>query len=72
MPGLETFAGVVFLNQLPQPPPLRDSLGDLPEKLRRYDMDDMELFSQKRYDIGGAVRGILSRYHILGVPIGAM
>jgi hypothetical protein len=31
--------GIVFLNQLPNPPPLRDCLGALPEKLKRYDLE---------------------------------
>ena len=31
--------GIIFLNQMPNPPPLRDFLGDLPEKLKRYDLD---------------------------------
>eukprot|EP00913_Durusdinium_trenchii_P025043 g23507.t1 len=100
IPGLETFAGLVFLNQLPNPPPLRDFLGDLPEKLQRYDLeglsklknavrhsatqklfrkicnqtqkpcgeDDMELFSQKKYDIGGdwklIAENFVDFYHI--------
>ena len=55
IPGLETFAGpilnrlrpiligIIFLNQMPNPPPLRDFLGDLPAKLSRYDLDpDLE------------------------------
>lgn len=68
LPGLETFAGIVFLNQLPNPPPLRDCLGDLPEKLKRYDLDDMELFSTKNYDIGGdwklIAENFVDFYHI--------
>ena len=31
-------AGIIFLNQTPNPTPLRDSLGDLPAKLQRYDL----------------------------------
>mmetsp|Transcript_60266 Transcript_60266/g.140964 ORF Transcript_60266/g.140964 Transcript_60266/m.140964 type:complete len:446 (+) Transcript_60266:85-1422(+) len=53
VPGLETFAGIIFLNQTPNPTPLRDSLGDLPTKLQRYDLDDMEMHAQKTYDIAG-------------------
>ena len=30
--------GIIFLNQTPNPTPLRDSLGDLPTKLQRYDL----------------------------------
>eukprot|EP00435_Cladocopium_sp_Y103_P020071 s777_g4.t2 len=68
VPGVETFAGIVFLNQLPYPPPLRDCLGDLPEKLKRYDLDDLELFSTKNYDIGGdwklIAENFVDFYHI--------
>ncbi|CAE6961533.1 yeaW, partial [Symbiodinium sp. KB8] len=53
VPGLETFAGIIFLNQTPNPMPLRDSLGDLTTKLQRYDLDDMEMHAQKTYDIAG-------------------
>ncbi|CAJ1328970.1 unnamed protein product [Effrenium voratum] len=68
VPGLETFAGMIFLNQTPNPPPLRDALGDLPEKLTRYDLDDMQLFKQKKYDIAGdwklIAENFVDFYHI--------
>lgn len=68
VPGLETFAGIIFLNQQPDPPPLRSVLGDLPEKLERYDLDDMPLHSQKTYDIAGdwklIAENFVDFYHI--------
>ncbi|CAJ1338053.1 unnamed protein product [Effrenium voratum] len=62
VPGLETFAGLIFLNQMPKPPPLRDTLGDLPEKLARYDLDEMHLYKHKMYDIAGNWKLIAENY----------
>lgn len=71
VPGLETFAGMVFLSQHPNPPPLRDSLGDLPEKLARYDLDDLELSDVKDYSIKGdwklIAENFVDFYHINAV-----
>lgn len=53
VPGLETFAGMVFINQNPNPPPLSDTLGDLPKKLARYDLDHMEMNDAKDYTVKG-------------------
>ena len=39
---------------MPKPPPLRDTLGDLPEKLARYDLDEMHLYKHKMYDIAAS------------------
>eukprot|EP00931_Biecheleriopsis_adriatica_P076263 TRINITY_DN49995_c0_g1_i1.p1 TRINITY_DN49995_c0_g1~~TRINITY_DN49995_c0_g1_i1.p1 ORF type:complete len:445 (-),score=74.77 TRINITY_DN49995_c0_g1_i1:96-1430(-) len=68
VPGLETFAGIIFLNQSPNHLPLRAGLGDLPEKLQRYDLDDMDVHSQKRYDIAGdwklIAENFVDFYHI--------
>jgi len=71
LPGLETFAGIIFLNQNPNPPPLSDVLGDLPQKLARYDLDDMELSNAKAYDIKGdwklIAENFVDFYHINAV-----
>lgn len=68
VPGVDIFAGIVFLNQQPNPPPLRSVLGDLPEKLERYDFDKMDLHSQKTYDIAGdwklIAENFVDFYHI--------
>jgi len=68
LPGVETFAGMIFLNQNPNPPPLSDILGDLPQKLARYDLDDLELSSSKDYDIKGdwklVAENFVDFYHI--------
>jgi len=68
VPGIDTFAGIIFLNQQPNPPPLHDVLGDLPEKLSRYDFDDMQMHDQKRYDIAGdwklIAENFVDFYHI--------
>jgi len=71
VPGLETFAGIVFLNQAPNPPPLSDYLGDLPEKLKRYDLDNMEFSGKKAYTIKGdwklIAENFVDFYHINAV-----
>jgi len=71
VPGVETFAGIVFLNQHPSPPPLADILGDLPKKLERYDLADMELFDVKDYSIKGdwklIAENFVDFYHINAV-----
>lgn len=71
VPGLETFAGIVFLNEQPDPPPLADALGDLPMKLARYDMNDLELHAVKNYDIKGdwklIAENFVDFYHINAV-----
>lgn len=71
VPGLEVFAGIVFLNQTPNPPPLIDTLGDLPEKLERYDLDAMEFHDTKTYDIKGdwklIAENFVDFYHINSV-----
>eukprot|EP00427_Karlodinium_veneficum_P040024 CAMPEP_0169299768 /NCGR_PEP_ID=MMETSP1016-20121227/67263_1 /TAXON_ID=342587 /ORGANISM="Karlodinium micrum, Strain CCMP2283" /LENGTH=435 /DNA_ID=CAMNT_0009392075 /DNA_START=54 /DNA_END=1361 /DNA_ORIENTATION=+ len=71
VPGVEIFAGMVFLNQSPNPPPLSDFLGDLPEKLIRYDLDDLELSQQKDYNIKGdwklIAENFVDFYHINAV-----
>lgn len=68
VPGVDCFAGIIFLNQQPNPPPLRSVLGDLPEKLERYDFDKMDLHSQKTYDIAGdwklIAENFVDFYHI--------
>mmetsp|Transcript_120100 Transcript_120100/g.187566 ORF Transcript_120100/g.187566 Transcript_120100/m.187566 type:complete len:446 (+) Transcript_120100:59-1396(+) len=71
VPGVEVFAGMVFLNQRPNPPPLSDFLGDLPEKLIRYDLDDLELSHQQDYNIKGdwklIAENFVDFYHINAV-----
>jgi phenylpropionate dioxygenase-like ring-hydroxylating dioxygenase large terminal subunit len=71
VPGIETFAGIVFLNQTHNPPPLADTLGDLPEKLARYDLEDMHLHGAKDYDIQGdwklIAENFVDFYHINAV-----
>mmetsp|Transcript_96389 Transcript_96389/g.173914 ORF Transcript_96389/g.173914 Transcript_96389/m.173914 type:complete len:460 (-) Transcript_96389:550-1929(-) len=66
--GLECFAGMIFLNQTPNPPPLLSTLGDLPEKLARYDLDQMDMHAQKTYEIGGdwklIAENFVDFYHI--------
>jgi len=68
VPGLDTFAGIIFLNQMANPPPLRDVLGDLPKKLERYDLDVADMHAQKTYDIAGDWKLIgenfMDYYHI--------
>mmetsp|Transcript_3294 Transcript_3294/g.5334 ORF Transcript_3294/g.5334 Transcript_3294/m.5334 type:complete len:450 (-) Transcript_3294:74-1423(-) len=71
VPGVATFAGMVFLNQMPNPPPLSDVLGDLPMKLARYDLDDMVLSHVKDYEINGdwklIAENFVDFYHINAV-----
>ncbi|CAK0808973.1 unnamed protein product [Prorocentrum cordatum] len=68
VPGVGVFAGVVFLNQAPNPPPLLDTLGDLPEKLSNYDLGDMGLHRAIDYDIKGnwklIAENFVDFYHI--------
>jgi choline monooxygenase len=68
VPGVGVFAGMVFLNQTPSPPPLLDTLGDLPDKLKRYDLDDMELHKMIDYGIQGnwklIAENFVDFYHI--------
>jgi phenylpropionate dioxygenase-like ring-hydroxylating dioxygenase large terminal subunit len=62
---------MVFLNQTPNPPPLSESLGDLPEKLVRYDLDDLELSHTQDYKIRGdwklIAENFVDFYHINAV-----
>jgi len=51
VPGLEIFGGIIFLNQNPEPAPLLSLLGDLPQKLLRYDLGSMTVHQKKEYDI---------------------
>jgi len=71
VPGLEVFAGMIFINQVPNPPPLSDCLGDLPEKLQRYDLDDLEYHGQTDYEIKGdwklVAENFVDYYHINAV-----
>lgn len=71
VPGLETFAGIIFLNQASNPDPLANSLGDLPEKFARYDFDTLELHAMKDYVIGGNWKLIgenfIDFYHVKAV-----
>jgi len=71
VPGVEIFAGIVFLNQQPNPPPFKDALGDLPSKLARYDMDDLLLHGVKDYQIKGdwklIAENFVDFYHINAV-----
>ncbi|CAE7250907.1 yeaW [Symbiodinium pilosum] len=59
---------MIFLNQSPTHAPLRESLGDLPEKLQRYDMDEMEIFDRQLYDIKGdwklIAENFIDFYHV--------
>jgi len=71
IPGVETFAGMVFLNQSLNPPPLLDTLGDLPKKLARYDLADMTISGIKPYEIRGdwklIAENFVDFYHINAV-----
>uniref|UniRef100_A0A7S2QJD1 Choline monooxygenase, chloroplastic n=1 Tax=Zooxanthella nutricula TaxID=1333877 RepID=A0A7S2QJD1_9DINO len=71
VPGLEVFAGMVFLNQNPSHRPLRDQLGDLPAKLERYDLDGLELHDVRDYAIRGdwklIAENFVDFYHINAV-----
>eukprot|EP00928_Gymnodinium_smaydae_P019541 TRINITY_DN17502_c0_g1_i1.p1 TRINITY_DN17502_c0_g1~~TRINITY_DN17502_c0_g1_i1.p1 ORF type:complete len:443 (+),score=76.19 TRINITY_DN17502_c0_g1_i1:62-1390(+) len=71
VPGVEVFAGIVFLNQSANPPPLSDYLGDLPDKLARYDLDHLELHAQKEYEIKGdwklVAENFVDFYHVNAV-----
>lgn len=71
VPGLEIFAGIIFLNQQKNPPPFMKVLGDLPKKVRRYDFDELELHGQKEYDIKGdwklVAENFVDFYHINAV-----
>mmetsp|Transcript_24090 Transcript_24090/g.69070 ORF Transcript_24090/g.69070 Transcript_24090/m.69070 type:complete len:439 (+) Transcript_24090:56-1372(+) len=71
IPGVKIFAGMIFLNQQPNPPPFMDILGDLPKKLERYDLDEMHLHAVKNYDIGGdwklIAENFVDFYHINAV-----
>jgi len=68
VPGVGVFAGVVFLNQMPNPPPLLDMLGDLPDKLSNYDLGDMDIHRAIDYDIKGnwklIAENFVDFYHI--------
>mmetsp|Transcript_35693 Transcript_35693/g.53239 ORF Transcript_35693/g.53239 Transcript_35693/m.53239 type:complete len:457 (-) Transcript_35693:704-2074(-) len=71
VPGLDTFAGVVFLNQSENPTPLKEYLGDLTDKLQRYDLDNLEFSGKKEYKIGGdwklIAENFVDFYHINAV-----
>mmetsp|Transcript_71359 Transcript_71359/g.188318 ORF Transcript_71359/g.188318 Transcript_71359/m.188318 type:complete len:485 (+) Transcript_71359:89-1543(+) len=71
VPGLETFAGIIFLNQAPNSVPLLESLGDLPKKLARYDMANLEHAGKKEYTIQGdwklIAENFVDFYHINAV-----
>jgi len=71
LPGLEIFAGMIFINQQPNPAPLLDALGDLPAKLVRYDLEDMEFHATKHYHIKGnwklIAENFVDFYHINAV-----
>lgn len=71
VPGVETFAGIIFLNQSANPSPFADVIGDLPEKLMRYDLDHMELHGSVNYDIKGdwklLAENFVDFYHINAV-----
>jgi len=71
VPGLETFAGIIFLNQSPSPTPFADVLGDLPEKLKRHELEKLELHGTKDYTIKGnwklLAENFIDFYHINAV-----
>jgi len=71
VPHVETFAGVVFLNQSKEAPSLKEYLGDLPDKLKRYDLDNLEFSGKKEYQIGGdwklIAENFVDFYHINAV-----
>jgi choline monooxygenase len=71
VPGVETFAGLIFLNRNPDPVPFADILGDLPEKLKRYDLDSLELHGIQNYNIHGdwklLAENFIDFYHVNAV-----
>jgi len=71
VPGVETFAGLVFLNCSPEPMPFADVLGDLPEKLKRYDLSSLEMYGKKTYSIAGdwklLAENFIDFYHVNAV-----
>jgi choline monooxygenase len=68
LPGVEIFAGMVFVNRSPNPPPLLESLGDLPDMLARYDLDAVEVHGAKVYDLKcnwkSVAENFLDFYHL--------
>jgi phenylpropionate dioxygenase-like ring-hydroxylating dioxygenase large terminal subunit len=48
---LETWAGFIFVNFSARAPGLADYLGDLPEKLESYRLDDMVVVRRKAFDM---------------------
>jgi len=69
--NVETAFGLIFLNQDPDAAPLSESLGDLPQKLQRYDFDDMTMHGIKEYSFAGnwklAIENFIDFYHINAV-----
>jgi phenylpropionate dioxygenase-like ring-hydroxylating dioxygenase large terminal subunit len=74
VPGVEIFAGLIFLNQNPTCKPLQDSLGDLPQKLSRYDFSEMSVHKKKDYNIAAnwklVAENFVDFYHINSVHPG--
>lgn len=71
VPQLETFAGMIFLNQSSLASPLLDTLGDLPDKLKRFDLDGLQMHDHKDYTIKGdwklVAENFVDFYHINAV-----
>lgn len=69
--SIDTFGGLIFLNQLEQPPSLLEQLGDLPKKLQRYALDQCDLHGIKDYKIACnwklVVENFIDFYHINAV-----
>lgn len=71
VPGVEVFMGMVFLNQQPNPRPLMDYMGDLAQKIERYDLNNLEYSASKAYTIRGdwklIAENFVDFYHINAV-----
>lgn len=49
--AVATWGNFIFINFDPKPPPLKEQLGDLPEKLGPYQLESMALARRKTYEM---------------------
>jgi choline monooxygenase len=68
---LETWGGFVFVSFAPESPSLADYLGDLPELLESYQLDDLVCVRRREFDIACNwklfVENAMEEYHIATV-----
>ncbi|HEY6597383.1 MAG TPA: aromatic ring-hydroxylating dioxygenase subunit alpha [Asanoa sp.] len=59
----DSWGGFLFLRLAPRPATLRESLGEMPDRVRRYPLEDLVVGHTLRYDVRANYKVVLENYN---------